>query len=167
MFIPKLAGTTLVLLVASVSHMRGAMLNSAGHSTSAAMVQAAGSTDGSVQKVLEGLADDFMVAWQKQDLSIISNILAPEFIFAGPHGVNSRAATLTVLGHCKLGVFTLTDFQIRQTSADSAILLYKIHRDLACFGKKDLENTLNTDTFVRRDGKWSIVLTTEGELLPR
>jgi hypothetical protein len=164
MYIPKLARTTLVLLLISQFHVRGATLNGASTPPSAAIVRGADSNGAPVQSELEGIAKNFMVAWQKQDMTTISNILAPDFLFAGPHGVKTRAYTLNVLTHCTLGQFTLEDFQMRQTSADSAILLYKIHRDLTCFGKKDLENTLNTDTFLRKDGKWFIVLTTEGEL---
>jgi hypothetical protein len=164
MFIPKLACATLVLFLASQSHMRGATLNGESTPLSAATVHGANANDASVQSALETIANEFMVAWQKQDMTTISNILAPDFLFAGPHGVKTRAYTLNVLTHCTLGKFTLEDFQLRQTSADSAILLYKIHRDLTCFGKKDLENTLNTDTFLRKAGKWTIMLTTEGEL---
>jgi hypothetical protein len=164
MFISKLARATLVLFLASQPHMRGATLYGEGTPLSAATVSEAGSNDASVQNVLEVIANDFMIAWQKQDMTTISSILAPDFLLAGPHGVKTRAYTLNVLTHCTLGKFTLDDFQMRQTSADSAILLYTIHRDLTCFGKKDLENTLNTDTFLRKDGKWSIVLTTEGEI---
>jgi len=130
----------------------------------ATTVGATGANDPSVQNALAAIANDFMVAWQKQDMATISNILAPDFLFVGPHGVKTRTYTLNVLTHCTLGNFTLQDFQMRQTSADSAILLYTIHRDLTCFGKKDLENTLNTDTFLRKNGQWSIVLTTEGEI---
>lgn len=124
-------------------------------------------SDKTDQEVLESIANDFMVAWQKQDMNAIEAILAPDFLFAGPHGVVPKATTLKALSHCTLGVFNLEDFQFRRTSAESAILIYKIHRDLACGGKKDLDDTLNTDVFIHRNGKWSILVTTEGVLRPR
>jgi hypothetical protein len=123
-------------------------------------------SDKTDQDVLKSIANDFMVAWQKQDMNAIAAILSPDFLFAGPHGVVPKATTLKALSHCTLGEFSLEDFQFRRTSADSAILIYKIHRDLACGGKKDLDDTLNTDAFIRRNGKWSILVTTEGVLPP-
>jgi hypothetical protein len=118
------------------------------------------------QDALVTIANDFMVAWQKQDMEAIAGILDPDFLFAGPHGVVPKATTLKALSRCKLGDFALEGFQFRRTSADSAILVYRIHRDLVCGGKNDLDDTLNTDAFVRRNGKWSILLTTEGVLPP-
>jgi len=96
----------------------------------ATTVGATGANDPSVQNALAAIANDFMVAWQKQDMATISNILAPDFLFVGPHGVKTRTYTLNVLTHCTLGNFTLQDFQMRQTSADSAILLYALERDI-------------------------------------
>ncbi|MBB5055451.1 hypothetical protein HDF16_000120 [Granulicella aggregans] len=117
--------------------------------------------DAALQKGLQVIADDFMLAWQKQDKTALSSFLAPEFIFAGPGGYRSRAVTLNGLGHCELGTYTLKDFEMRRTSAESAVLLYKIHRDLTCGGEKELANTINADAFLRRDGKWLMVMTTE------
>jgi hypothetical protein len=117
--------------------------------------------DAVVQKELQIIADNFMVAWQKQDKMALASFLAPEFIFAGPSGYRTRAVTLNGLGHCKLGTYALEDFEMRRTSAESAVLLYKIHRDLTCGREKELANTINADTFLRRGGKWLMVMTTE------
>ncbi len=119
------------------------------------------SDNAAVQKDLQIVADDFMVAWQKSDTMALSSLLAPEFIFAGPGGYRTRAITLNGLKHCKLGNYALEDFEMRRTSPDSAVLLYKIHRNLTCGGEKELANTINADAFVRRRGKWLMVMTTE------
>jgi hypothetical protein len=164
MFIRQVVLAMMLVSLAAHSSARANPPGTGKAQTIAATSPAMNLNDKADQDALMAIANDFMVAWQKQDMSTISDILAPDFLFAGPHGVVPKATTLKALSHCALGTFTLEDFQMRRTSSDSAVLIYKIHRDLECGGKKDLEDTLNTDAFIRRNGKWSIIVTTEGIL---
>jgi hypothetical protein len=47
-----------------------------------------------------------------------------------------------------------------QISSESAALVYKIHQSASCAGHPDPPTVLNTDTLVRRKGKWVFLLTT-------
>src|SRR5882757_7477052 len=96
--------TMVVILVAQISAHGGAP-GGVKVQTASATALGTHSTDVSVKEALMTIANDFMVAWQKQDIATISTFLAPDFLFAGPHGIRSRAFTLTALSHCSLGKF--------------------------------------------------------------
>ncbi len=130
--------------------------------------QARGSTAGSDEKLLHELeraANLFMVEWQQADAADLAKFFLDDFLFAGPRGVRSKAETLAALARCNLAAFTLRDFALRRSSLDSAVLVYKVHHDMTCVGHKVVDDTVNTDVFVRQGGQWRIALTTETPLL--
>lgn len=120
--------------------------------------------DRQLQRALVAESDAFMEYWKKGDLPRLSAILAPDFVYAGPQGISSRQAALDVIRQCKLSAYSFRDLQMRRLSPDAAVLVYRLNQDLTCFGKKDPSVTLNSDTFVKRRGKWYIVLTTQTTL---
>jgi hypothetical protein len=66
-----------------------------------------------------------------------------------------------VLTHaCTLTSYRLSDVLVVQISAESAALVYKMHQSASCAGHPDPPTVLNTDTMVRRKGKWIFLRTT-------
>ena len=126
----------------------------------------AGADQSSLRKTLFALSDKFMVEWQKHDMAGLGALLAPEFVYVGPHGTMPRAVVLSDLGtHCTLASYKFGEPQMIETSPDSAALIYTIHQDVTCFGQPVEPEVVNTDTFVKRGGKWLFVMTTSTPLV--
>ncbi len=122
-------------------------------------------TDASLQNTLFGLSRQFMTNWQKHDAVALAASLAPEFVYVGPHGPTSRdVVTRDLVMHCALASYSFGQPRMLTTAPDSAVLIYSIHQDLTCFGQPDSPDVVNTDTFVRRGGKWLFLMTTSTPL---
>ena len=67
--------------------------------------------------------------------------------------------------HCELRSFKLGEPKLLRTGENAAVLIYTIHQDLTCFGHQDVPDVVNTDTFVRRGGKWLFTMTTSTPLV--
>lgn len=119
-----------------------------------------------LQQTLVAESEAFMQHWQRGNMAGLSRILTADFLYAGPQGVSSRKSALDVIRQCHLSSYSFDDLKMRRLSAGSAVLIYRLKQDLTCFGKKEPPLTLNSDTFVRRGGKWYIVLTTQTTLSP-
>ena len=118
-----------------------------------------------LQNTLFGLANDFMTNWQKHDYAAMAAPLAPEFVYVGPQGVALREAVVQDLStHCDLKSFTLGQPRLLRTGEDAAVLIYTVHGDLTCFGHPGEPDSVNSDTFVRRGGKWLFAMTTSTPL---
>ena len=101
-----------------------------------------------LQSTLFGLATDFMSNWQKHDSTALAASLAPEFVYVGPQGVAPREGVVQDLStHCDLKSFTLGEPKLLRTGEDAAVL-------------PDAPDYVNSDTFVRRGGKWLFAMTT-------
>jgi hypothetical protein len=127
-------------------------------------VNVASAAEDALQTTLLSVSKAFMSGCQQHNSAAAAATLTPDFIYAGPHGAVSKAAVLGAIAHCELTSYAFSDEQMRQTSTDSAILIYKLTQDLTCAGHKQPQNTINTDTLVRRDGHGLISVTTETEL---
>ena len=87
--------------------------------------------------------------------------MAPEFLYVSSQGIAPREAVVAALTHaCTLTSYSLSDIRLVPISSDSAVLVYKIHQSASCEGHPDPPLVLNTDTLVRRNGKWLFLLTT-------
>lgn len=118
-------------------------------------------TDPSLKEVLVTRVDSFMSAWKKQDAAALTAILAPEFLYVSSRGATGREGIVAALTHaCTLTSYTVSDVQLVRISSESAALVYKIHQNSSCAGHPDPPVALNTDTLVRREGKWVFLLTT-------
>lgn len=117
--------------------------------------------DVSLKDLLVAQVNTFMHAWQRQDASALTATMAPEFLYASSQGVTPREGVVAALTHaCTLASYSLSDVRVIQISSDSAALVYKIHQSATCAGHADPPVVLNTDTLVRREGKWIFLLTT-------
>ena len=115
----------------------------------------------SFRDILIARVDSFMLAWKKQDAVALTATMAPDFLYVSSRGVTGREGVVGALTHaCTLTNYSLSDMQVVQISPDAATLIYKIHQSAACAGHPDPAVVLNTDTLVRRDGKWVFLVTT-------
>lgn len=112
-----------------------------------------------LQLQLQSIRQDAMTAWQKKDADKLKSIFAPDFLFTSPQGITGRDGWLAGLPHCSLDSYTMSNVQAHSLSADAATLHYLLHYVGNCDGKPIPPDTLLTDTFVRRHGKWLIVET--------
>jgi hypothetical protein len=114
----------------------------------------------SLKQTLASLRRDAMTAWQKKDAETLKATMAPDFLFIGPQGIAARESWLASLPHCSLASYTMDQVQLVELSANSAVLIYRMHYVGDCDGHPIPPDTAVTDTFARRDGKWWIVATT-------
>ena len=114
----------------------------------------------SLQQTLESARRNAMTAWQKKDMDSLKAIMAPDFLFVSPQGVAPREGWLGSLAHCSLASYTLDQVQVHPISAETAIMIYNLHYVGACDGTPVSPDSVVTDTFARREGKWWIVNTT-------
>jgi hypothetical protein len=120
-----------------------------------------GASDPSLQDTLVAEVNTFMHAWKKQDAAALAATLAPEFLYVSSQGVSSKERVVETLMHvCTLTSYSLSDMRMIPISENSAALVYKIHQASSCEGHADPTLVLNTDTLVRREGKWMFLLTT-------
>ena len=122
--------------------------------------------DSSLQRDLLAISNQFMVDWQKHDTAALGALMAPEFMYVASHGPVPRAGVVDgLMNHCTLASYKIGEPQMLQAGADSAVLIYSIHQDLTCFRQPESPDVQNTDTFVRRDGRWLLVMTTSTPLV--
>ena len=116
-------------------------------------------SDSSLQQKLESLRRSAMTAWQTRDVPALNGIMSPDFVFVGPGGPIPREQWLGGLLHCSLGSYTMDQVQFHQLSADSAVLIYKLHYVGQCDGNPNSSDSIVEDTAVRREQRWWIVNT--------
>lgn len=117
--------------------------------------------DRTLQDELVAQVDVFMHAWQKHDAASLTTTMVPEFSYVTSRGVSQKAGVVAALTHvCTLTQYSLSDVQLMRISSDSAVLIYKLHQIASCAGHEDPPVVMNTDTFIRREGKWLFILTT-------
>ncbi len=117
--------------------------------------------ESSFRDMLVARVDSFMLAWKKQDAVGLTATMAPDFLYVSSRGVTGREGVVGALTHaCKLTSYSLSDVQVARISSEAATLIYKIHQSASCAGHPDPPVVLNTDTLVRRDGKWLFLVTT-------
>jgi hypothetical protein len=147
---------TLVLLVTGLKSLCIVLLITL--STSCLHAQNAGSA---LKDQLVAQVDAFMHAWEKHDTAALEATMAPEFWYVSSRGVAPKEDVVGALTNaCTLTSYSLSDVRVMPISPDSAALVYKIHQSVSCAGHPDPPVVLNTDTLVRRDGKWLFLLTT-------
>ena len=117
--------------------------------------------DPALQAQLVAQVDVFMHAWEKQDAPTLAGTMAPEFLYVTSRGVTPRDGVVGSLTHaCTLTNYTLSDVRVAPIAADAATLVYKLHQSASCMGHPDSPVVLNTDTLVRREGRWLFLMTT-------
>lgn len=117
--------------------------------------------DAALKDQLVAQVDAFMHAWEKKDAAALAATMAPEFLYVSGHGVTPREGVVGALTNvCTLTTYSLSDVHLVPISSGAAALVYKIHQSASCAGHPDPPVVLNTDTLVRREGKWLFLLTT-------
>ncbi len=117
--------------------------------------------DAVLKEALVAKVNGFLLAWENHDAAALTAALAPDFLYVSSQGVAPREGVVAALTHtCTLSSYSLSDVQLVKISPESAALVYKIHQSSSCAGHPDPPMVLNTDTLVRRGGKWVFLLTT-------
>ena len=117
--------------------------------------------DLALEDQLVAQVDIFMHAWKKQDAATLMATMAPEFLYVTSRGVTPRDGVVGALTHaCTLTSYGLSDVRVVRISTDSATLLYRLAQSASCMGHPDPPVVLNTDTLVRRGGRWMFLVTT-------
>ena len=117
--------------------------------------------DAAMKEQIIAQVDTFMHAWKMHDAAALAATMAPEFLYVSSQGVAPKEGIVGALTHaCTLTNYSLSDVRVVRISSDSAAVVYKIHQSASCAGHADPPVVLNTDTLVRRDGKWLFLLTT-------
>ena len=117
--------------------------------------------DAAMKEQIIAQVDTFMRAWEKRDAVALAATMAPEFLYVSSQGVAPKEGVVGALTHaCTLTSYSLSDVKLVRISPGSAAVVYKIHQSASCAGHADPPVVINTDTLVRRDGKWLFLLTT-------
>ena len=117
--------------------------------------------DAAMKEQIIAQVDTFLHAWKMRDAVALAATMAPEFLYVSSQGVAPKEGVVGALTHaCTLTSYSLSDVRVVRISSDSAAVVYKIHQSASCAGHADPPVVLNTDTLVRRDGKWLFLLTT-------
>lgn len=117
--------------------------------------------DAALKDQLVAQVDAFMHAWERKDAASLTATMAPEFLYVTSRGVTPRDGVVGALTHaCTLTSYSLSDVRVLPISTDSATLVYKLTQSASCMGHPDSPVVLNTDTLVRREGRWLFLMTT-------
>ena len=114
---------------------------------------------GSLTETLTATSRAFMDAWKKQDMKAVAETMAPDFVYVGLEGIVPRSGVLQDLTHCTLTNSRISEVQLHAMSATTASILYKMHQEASCEGHPLPPEMLAADTYVQRDGRWLLSLT--------
>ena len=115
-----------------------------------------------LKSTLLGRGDAMMAAWKKHDAAGIASTFAPDFIYVGAEGISMGAdTTVKTLMNCALAGYSVEESALKQVSPTVAILITRQKQQLSCFGHPAPPVMNMSDTYVKRNGKWVILLHTE------
>ncbi len=106
--------------------------------------------------------DDMMSAWKKHDSAGIASTFAPDFVYVGGDAMTSGVdATIKALMGCEVTSYRIAESTLMQLSTDVAVLITRQQQTITCSGHP-LPPVMNmTDTYVKRNGRWLILIHTE------
>jgi hypothetical protein len=134
---------------------------------SQAKAQSTTKANDALKAVLLKRGDEFMSAWKKHDSAGIASTLAPDFVAVGGEAMATGLdATMKALMSCDLTSYRITDSALKQLSPTAAVLITKQQQQITCFGHPAPLVMYMTDTYVKRDGKWSILIHIEAAPAP-
>jgi ketosteroid isomerase-like protein len=113
----------------------------------------------SAQEILIQLERDWVAALQRNDVTFVESILAPEFIATygdGSRGDKKRELQLVADFNQQVDKWTVDEFIVR-VFRDTAVVLFTQRLVGPVQGKPTEITTRYTDVFVMRDGKWLCV----------
>ena len=105
------------------------------------------------QEILDGLI--------KSDISAVEKYMASDYLGVGPDGATQNKAEFVSdvkSGALKLESSNISDLKVQAADADMAVVVYRTN-DKGTYKSKDITGQYRwVDVFVKRDGKWQIVL---------
>jgi uncharacterized protein (TIGR02246 family) len=125
----------------------------------AARAQPSQASDDALKAVLLSRGDEMMAAWKKHDRAGIASVFSPDFIqIGGESMVVDRNTTLDGLMHCDLLSYRIAESSLKRLSPTAAVLITKQEQKITCFGQPAPPVMNMTDTYVKRDGRWLILI---------
>ncbi len=124
-----------------------------------ATAQSTATSDDALKAILLRRGDEMMSAWKRHDSAGIASTFAPDFVQVGGHAMAIGAdATITALMSCNLTSYHITESVLKQLSPTAAVLITRQQQQLTCSGHPAPPVMNMTDTYVKRDGKWLILI---------
>jgi ketosteroid isomerase-like protein len=112
----------------------------------------------STEETIRQLAQEWMQATKDRDAGVLDRILAEEFVLVAARGVVDRAAWMDATMHqVEVRAFRYEDAQVR-VYGEVAVMLTGWHQEATMGGREWSGDFRMTDTWVRRDGRWQVVL---------
>ncbi len=110
------------------------------------------------QQALIDLENEWMSAWQRQDVARLEEILAPEFALtsARTDQLVDRTAWLQMLGQVRNDSFEYFDFRVN-VFGDAGVVQSRMSQVATVGGQPWNETFMLTDVWIRRDGRWQVV----------
>lgn len=97
-------------------------------------------------------------AWAAHDATAYGETLTDDAVVVGASGfvMKGKQAILADLKNdpCEVKSYDLADTQVRQLSADSALLTYHLTQDVTCKDGKLAPKAFVTAVYLRQGGKW-------------
>jgi uncharacterized protein (TIGR02246 family) len=116
-------------------------------------------SDASLKSVLLKRDNEMMSAWMRHDSAGIASIFAPDFVqVSGEAMVIGVDATIKSLMNCNLTSYHITESSLKKLSPTAAVLITKQEQQIFCFGHPAPPVMNMTDTYIKRDGKWLILI---------
>ena len=112
----------------------------------------------SIEETIRRRAQEWMEAGRRRDAAALDRLLADEFELVAARGVIDRAAWL----HAALHEIEVRDFRYEdprvRVYGEVAVMLSGWHQEATMAGRDWSGDFRLTDTWVRRDGRWQVVL---------
>lgn len=112
----------------------------------------------STEATIRQLAQEWMQATKDRDAGVLDRILAEEFVLVAARGVIDRAAWMHATMHqVEVRAFRYEEPQVRDYG-EVAVMLTGWHQEATMGGQEWSGDFRMTDAWVRRDGRWQVVL---------
>jgi hypothetical protein len=118
-----------------------------------------------LKDILLQRGDEMMAAWKRHDSAGIASTLAPDFVSVGGDAMATGFdATIKGLMNCTLTSYRITESNLKQLSSTAAVLITRQEQQITCSGHPAPAVMNMTDTYVKRNGKWLILIHTEASV---
>ena len=112
----------------------------------------------SIEETIRQRAQAWMEATARRDAAALEEFLADEFVLVAARGVADRATWLHTALHLVEGrEFRYVDSQVR-VYGEVAVMITGWHQEATMGGREWSGDFRITDTWMRRDGRWQVVL---------
>jgi hypothetical protein len=116
---------------------------------------------GADEVTLKKIEQEMLDGVLKSDTSVLEKYLTSDYLGIGPDGVTQNKAEFlsdVKSGTLKLESSTMSDLKVQVADPDMAIVVYRTN-DKGTYKGKDITGEYRwLDVFVKRDGKWKVVI---------